>query len=232
MRSGTEGLAIILAVGYLFYDSIAAGLIFIPYVFFHVRKRVATFEMRRCEKTALSFKDGMQAVVAALTAGYSIENAFRESLCELEILYGKKSDIYRCFAKIINQLSLNVNIEEAFADFAGEVNVEEISRFAEVLNYAKKSGGNLIAIIKNTTDSISEKIDVKREINTVISAKKLEQNIMTLVPAGIILYMRLTNGGMFGKLYGNAFGIAVMSVCLGIFLAAKLLADHIVDIRV
>ena len=72
------------------------------------------------------------------------------------------------------KLNLNISIEDAFNEFAKECRVEEINNFSEILSYAKRSGGNLIQIIKNTTDSISEKIDVKREISTIISAKQFE----------------------------------------------------------
>lgn len=221
-----------LLTGYLFYDKALAGLIFFPYIFFYVKKSMRRYEQKRQEKLAAAFRDGMQAVVAALSAGYSIENAFRESLGELELMYGRRSDIYAGFAKIVNKLNLNVNIEDAFSDFAEESHVEEISSFAQVLDYAKQSGGNIMGIIRDTTDSVSEKIEVRRDINTIISAKKLEQNIMNFVPMGIILYMRVSSAEMFAKLYGSASGIAVMSVCLAVYCAAKIIADKIVDIKV
>ncbi len=232
VKSAAEAAGLLLLTGFLFYDRALAGLIFFPYIFFYVKKSMARYEKRRQERLAAAFRDGMQAVTAALTAGYSVENSFREALAELELLHGRKSDIYAGFVKIVNKLNLNVNIEEAFADFAAESRVEEITAFAEVLAYAKQSGGNLISIIKDTTDSIGEKIEVKREINTIISAKKLEQGIMNLVPMGIILYMRISAGEMFAGLYGSPSGAAVMTACLAVYCLAKLLADRIVDIKV
>ena len=232
LRAVAETFGILLAAGYLFYDSLFAGFIFFPFVFFQIKRRCRSFEKKRQEKLAVSFKDGMQAVVAALIAGYSVENAFRESLSEISLLYGDKSDIYISFSKISAKLNVNTNIEQAVAEFASESAVEEIDSFSQVLTYAKQSGGNLVEIIKNTTDTITEKIEVKREINTIISAKKLEQNIMNLVPLAIILYMRITSGEMFDKLYGNVFGISVMTVCLVLYFVAKLMADKITDIKV
>lgn len=181
---------------------------------------------------AVEFKDGMQSVVSALTAGYSIENAFKEALNEIELLHGRKTVIYEGFAKITNQISLNITIEQAFDEFAKQCSIEEITNFAEILHYAKRSGGNLISIIKNSSETICEKIDVKREIATIISAKKLEQNIMNYVPIGIILYLRLTSADMFNRLYSNKFGIVIMTCCVGIYFAARMIADKIVDIKV
>ena len=231
-RKAAEAVGILLAVGYLFYDKPAAGLLFFPYIFWHVRTGMKKYRKRLQEKTAAEFKDCMQIVVSGLTAGYSVENAFRESLEEIGMLYGKKSDGYLSFSRIVNQLDVNISIEQAFQKYADDCGVEEINNFAQVLTYAKRSGGNLINIIKDAENSISEKIDVKREISTIISAKKLEQNIMSLVPVGIILYMRLTSSGMFDKLYGSLLGTVVMTVCLAVYFAAILISDRIVDIDV
>ena len=232
LRYIAEAILILMLVGYLFYNNAWIGLVFFPYVFYHIKRGQKIYEKKRQEKLSIEFKDGMQAVVSALSAGYSIENSFREALKELELLYGRKVYIYQGFSKIVNKLNLNQNIEDAFDVFAKECQVEEISNFAEILSYAKRSGGNLIQIIKTTTDTISEKIDVKREINTIITAKQLEQNIMNYVPLGIILYMRLTSPEMFVKVYGNVAGIIVMTSCLLVYFAARVIAEKIVDIKV
>lgn len=231
-RKAGEAVAILMAAGYLFYDRVAVGFVFFPYIFWHVRTGMKKYEKRCRERAAAEFKDCMQIVVSGLTAGYSVENAFRESLEEIAMLYGKKSDGYLNFSMIVNRLNLNISIEKAFQKYADESGVEEIRNFSQVLTYAKQSGGNLITIIKDTANSISEKIEVKREISTIISAKKMEQNIMSLVSVGIILYMRLTSSGMFDKLYGNRFGIIVMTVCLAVYFAAVLISGRIVDINV
>ena len=83
------------AIGYLFYDKPAAGLVMIPYIPIYIRQRCRDFERRRKEKTAAAFKDGMQIISTELSAGYSLENAFRESLGEIEMLYGQDSEIYK-----------------------------------------------------------------------------------------------------------------------------------------
>ena len=232
IRLCIEAIGFLLIAGYIFYDSCWIGLLFFPYIFLHVKKGMERFRVRQQERIAVEFKDGMQAVVSSLTAGYSLENSFRESLEELKMIYGTKTLIYKGFSRIVNRLNLNMNIEDAFDEFAKECNVEEIDIFAQILHYAKRSGGNLIDIIRSTTETISEKIDVKREIRTIISAKQFEQNIMNYVPIGIILYMRVTSGEMFEKVYGNVVGVLLMTGCLLVYFFARIIAEKIVDIKV
>ena len=49
---------------------------------------------------------------------------------------------------------------------------------------------------------------------------------------GIIFYLKLTSPGFLDMLYGNILGVAVMSVCLGIYGIAYWLGMKIVDIEV
>lgn len=227
-----EAVGFLLIIGYIFYNSLWVGLVFFPYIFLHVKKGMERYRIKQQERIAVEFKDGMQAVVSSLTAGYSIENSFRESLEELRMIYGTKTLIYKGFSRIVNRLNINMNIEDAFDEFAKECGVEEIDIFAQILHYAKRSGGNLIEIIRSTTETISEKIDVKREIRTIISAKQFEQSIMNYVPMGIILYMRVSAPGMFEKVYGNVAGVIIMTGCLLVYFLARIIAEKIVDIKV
>ena len=84
IRLCVEAIGFLLIAGYIFYDSCWVGLIFFPYVFYHVKKGMERFQVRQKERIAVEFKDGMQAVVSSLTAGYSLENSFRESLEEIK----------------------------------------------------------------------------------------------------------------------------------------------------
>jgi tight adherence protein B len=75
-------------------------------------------------------------------------------------------------------------------------------------------------------------MDVENEINVLVSAKKMEQKIMDVVPFAIVLYIGATSKDFFEPLYHNATGIAVMSVCLVVYLAAYALSEKIVSINI
>ena len=87
-------------------------------------------------------------------------------------------------------------------------------------------------IISESMEIISEKLDVEKEIDVLISAKKMEARIMEIVPFGIIVYVGLSNPGFFDSLYGNLAGIALMSACLVAYMAAFLMTEKIIRIRI
>ncbi len=104
--------------------------------------------------------------------------------------------------------------------------------FTSILQIAKKGGGDLIGIIKMTAGNISDKAEVNREIETIISSKKYEQMIMNFIPVFIIAYVDFASPGLLSQLYGNLFGVIVMSVCLVIYITAFLLSVKITGIEV
>ena len=85
----------------------------------------------------------------------------------------------------------------------------------------------LAVIMRNTY-----KIEVKREIDTMLAAKKYEFQIMSMVPYGIIAYMSLSFSDFMEELYGNVTGIGVMTLCLGIYVGAYYLGVRLLRIDV
>ena len=110
--------------------------------------------------------------------------------------------------------------------------VEDIENFASVFYTAKRTGGDMGNVIQKVSRMLGDRIDVKKEIEATLAAKKSEQLIMSLMPVGIIFYLNLTSPGFLDVLYGNPFGICAMSVCLAIYSGACWMGRKIVDIEV
>ena len=178
------------------------------------------------------FKDALNSMSVAVQAGYSVENAVSACVRDLRQLYDGNADILREFQYIDHQQHVSVPVEELFLDLGQRSNVEDIENFAEVFYVAKRTGGDMNQVIQKVARMFGDKIDVKKEIEATLAAKKSEQLIMSLMPAGIILYLRLTSPGFLDVLYGNPFGICAMTVCLGIYTGAYWMGRRIVDIEV
>ena len=151
---------------------------------------------------------------------------------DLEQLYEKNADIVREFRYIENQQKVSVPVEDLFLDLGKRCRVEDIENFASILYTAKRSGGDLGNVIQKVARMLGDKIDVKKEIESTLAAKKSEQMIMSLMPAGIILYLQLASPGFLDMLYGNPFGIGAMSVCLAVYGTAYWMGKRIVEIEV
>lgn len=215
-----------------FYRSFKAIPFMLPIGVFYLVNQERKKTKENQERLRQEFKDAVLTIAANLRAGYAVENAFRETMQEMKMLYGKEAPVYQEFYKIVQGMVNNLSIEYLIGQFARESNIEEIQEFADIFSIAKRSGGNLTEIINETAALISEKIEVEKEIQVLLTEKKLEQNIMSMVPFAIILYVSMASAGYFDALYVTWTGRIFMTVCLAIYIAACFLGDKIMEIQI
>lgn len=126
----------------------------------------------------------------------------------------------------------NQRPEALFGEFAERHPLEEVKSFVEVFCTARTSGGSLNAVIQDTASQMAQIMDTRREIGTILAAKVYEQRIMTVMPAAVLLYVRIGSGEFLEGLYHNPAGIAVATACLGIYAAAYLLGKRMVQFEI
>lgn len=223
---------LLIAVAYLFYGAVWAALILSPYLFFYLKE----WEQKEIYKKQIEFRkqfcSAIQAISVALGVGYSAENALKEALFDLQLMYPKEARIREEFCYMIRQMEMNLPLEQIFSEFAQRTGEEDVRTFATVFGMAKRSGGDLIEIIRSTVWQMGEKLEVKQEIETLMSAKKMEFQIMSMVPFLMIGYVRLAFPEFMSVLYGNMTGIIVMSICLGVYTLAYEWGKRMVEIEV
>lgn len=228
----SEGILLVTMIGYFFYQSWIACLCLTPVLFLFMKEKKKDLAKRQKQELGIQFKDLILAVAANQKAGYSIENAFRESYKDMEMLYGKEGIICTEIKYIIAGLDNNIVIEKLIYSLGMRSNLPDIIQFADVFLIAKRSGGNMTDILQKTAAVIEQKTETDKEIQLMISAKKMEQKIMNMVPFLIIFYVNSTSKGFFDVLYHNMIGVVIMTVCLGFYAAAYWLSRRIVDIEV
>lgn len=227
-----EAAAIVLFLAWFFYRSPLALAVLLPLGIPVMKRQAVRTRKKKERELAEQFKEAMNSVLMALRAGYSAENAFRESEEEMSFLFGGGSLIRKELGRIGRGLDNHIPLEKLLQEFAGRYQVEEITEFSEVFGIAKRSGGNMAEILSRTISLIQSRMDVEAEIRVMISEKRMEQKIMNVVPFAIVIYIGMTSPGFFDVLYHNASGIVVMSVCLLAYLTAFLLAERIMTIRI
>ena len=227
-----EGVVIVMAFGWLFFGRLWVGVILSPGIFLYYRKRMLALE--RSEKDAIrdSYRESLILFKAALFAGLSAENAWRNAASELSALYGDNERTVVCMKNACARLSVNESMEDVICEFAREMDIEEAADFAEVFSCAKKSGGNLSKILAQAADRLTLKAETNRQIRTVMAGKRLEQMILVIIPPAICAFLKLTSPGYMDPLYEGAAGAVIMGLCLAVYLGACALAGKIADIEV
>ena len=225
-----KGLGILAFIEILFYNSLIAVLVGSPFLFFYCKSEIAKLKIKKSEKLADHFKEALSAVVVALRAGYSVENAFVEAYKDLAYRFGEKDVMVSELLLINRQVKNNTPMEQLLGKFAQNTGSSDIKDFAEIFKIAKRSGGDMGEIMEHTISIITRRMEIKEEIRMLTAAKKYEQKIMNLVPMGIIFYIRMTNPGYFDSLYHNTAGIVIMTAALCIYAVAYYMSEKILAI--
>lgn len=207
------GVLAILMISYLFYGTCLCAILLSPYLIYFLKSWEKQWIEKRKNMFQLQFKEAVQALATALNVGYSVENAMREVLKDLQVIYKKDELIIREFRYMVRQLDVNFTIEKVLQEFSERTKEEDVQTFVTIFVMAKRSGGDMIGIIRNTVQQMSEKADIRREIGTIIASKKLEFKVMSAIPFGMIGYMKFSFSEFMGILYGNVAGVVIMTIC-------------------
>jgi tight adherence protein B len=227
-----KGLIFSAGAAFLFYRSffgLALAVIFVP---LFLKRKTVQEQKKRKERLQRQFISGMQSASGALVAGYSMERALKSAGEDMDRLYGKDADFSIELTQMNQKISMNMPVEQVLYEFAQRSGCEDICNFAEIFQYAKRSGGNISEIIRNTVSLMQEKADIMAEISNAVAAKQAEQKLMNILLPGILLFITLGSPEYVSSLYHTPVGILVMSVCLVGYLFAIYWSERLLDISV
>ncbi|MCI8416971.1 MAG: hypothetical protein HFI33_05625 [Lachnospiraceae bacterium] len=227
-----EGSGLVLLTALLFFDTLWACIPGLPFLWFYVRWKREEKLRQRQQDLKLQFREGIRSMSAGLQAGFSVENALREAVRDLRMMEWKEAYMVRELEEMQHKIEASQTVEQAFQNFASRSGVEDAAVFADIFAAAKRSGQDLTQVIGNTVRTIGEKLEMDREIAMILASRKYEQGIMSLMPFGMLFYLRLTSGGFLDVLYEGLISRALMILCLAMYLAFWRLGKRLVQIEI
>lgn len=226
-----EGMLLNGVIAILFFNSLFAmipGMI-IVLLYFKVKKRkMIKVRLHRLKR---NLKEFLNVMISALQTGRSIENAFSEAIKDTEGYLNEDTELVLEMKKINTRVSLGEPLEKLLLEFSYRSHMEELEYFAEVFAIGKRSGGNLVSIMKNTIRMIQERMEAEEELYTILAEKQMEFHVMCIVPMAMILYLRIGGGNLMNSLYGNLKGIVVMTICLLVYGGCYLYGKRLLEIN-
>ncbi|WP_239614768.1 type II secretion system F family protein [Cohnella mopanensis] len=186
---------------------------------------------RRRDKLRQQFKEALQSLSSLLSAGRSVENAFMALENDLVLLIGDtQSDLMRELRAITNRLNNGEQLEAGLQDFARRSDLEEVRNFADVITICKRAGGDLVEVVRRTSQLIGEKLEVELEVSVLVSQKKFESRIMMGMPFAFVGILGFMAADYMQPLH-EGIGILLLTFCLLLLAACSWWMLRIMDIR-
>jgi len=224
---------VIFFIGFLFYRSVILSAMLCPLAFIYPRFKARDIILKRKNELNVQFKDMLYSLSSSVSAGKSVESAFSDVIKDLNIIYpAGDAHIIKEVQYIIRRLQMNETVEEALADFAERSHLEDIQNFADVFQTCKRTGGNIVEVIRNTTNVINDKIEIKQEIDTLLAEKRLEQKALNVIPVIMVGLLSFSASDYMAPIFETLQGRIAMTVALGLLFAAYFISRKVMDIKV
>lgn len=224
------GGLMLFSIGYLFYHNWIISLLLVPGGAYAPRLLKDYLRKKRRASLNLQFKQTLFSLSSSLSAGRSVENAFREAVQDLRMLDPEGgSDMISELNIICARMEYGQPVEEALHEFSKRAGMEDIERFADVFSICKRTGGDLVEVVRCTSTIIGEKLDIQQDIAVSIAQKKFEAKALLVSPLLMVMFMSLTAGDYMEPMYTGA-GIAISTLALAMLFLCYLWTVRIMDI--
>lgn len=236
------------AVGYLFYGGLArdefgerttlswildisipavvglvAGRIFVP-------TRTKQIRDKNARTLNSQFRDFLEAFNTSIGAGKNVVDSFHAVYDDMRIQFEEDAFIVKELEVILSGMANNFDVEDLMEDLGNRSGNDDIVSFANVFRISYRKGGNLKDTINTTHSILSDKMEIKEEIETMVSASKMEQTVMMFMPIALIGIMKAMSPD-FARNFATPAGIASTTIAVGLFVVSYFVGRKILNIK-
>jgi tight adherence protein B len=225
--------SVIFVIGFIFYKDIRIAFVISTSSFYFLRIRRRQLLLRRKSELNDQFKQALFSLSSSLSAGRSFENSIEETVQDLKMLYANpQTYIIVEFNIIVQKLRNGENVEAALKQFSERADMEDIRNFSDVLSICKRSGGNLVEVIRRTAAMIGEKIELQQDISLLVAQKRFESRILSFAPLIIVAFLSFSSPDYMLPLYEGYIGPIIMTLALALLFLCFYVTNKIMDIQV
>jgi len=223
-------LAIMGAIGYAVgtgvFHHVAHGLVLSVLLAFSPFLVVSYKRSARQRLFAEEFPDALDLLVSALRAGISFSAA-------LQIVADESPEPVRSeFAIVVEEQALGMELREALTNMANRVGSLDLKFFATAVVLQRTAGGNLTEVLDNTGRLIRDRFRILGDIKTFTSAGRLTGLILSVLPAGMCIFMIMIAPDYFHKMWDHPTGRTILGMAFLLQLLGWLTIRKIVNIKV
>lgn len=181
---------------------------------------------RRKEAFTEQLGDSLITFANALRAGYSFQQAMEVIVAEM------KDPIRQEFYKTSVDIKMGVSLENALEQMDKRVNSKDFSLVVTAVLIQREVGGNLAQILDTISDTILERIRMKREVKAFTAQGRFSAIILLCLPILVGFFMYLFNRNQMLILFEEPIGQVAVVVALIMNVIGFLIIQKIVNIRI
>jgi tight adherence protein B len=191
-----------------------------------VREFVVRKLARRRKAFAEQLPDMLQVVSAALRAGQSFAGA-------LAVVVESSTDPMKSeMQRVVADEQLGVPLERSVAVVVKRMKSRDLEQVALVAELQRESGGNAAEVVDRVAETIRERFELQRLINTLTIQGRMSRWIVSALPVGLLLALAVINPHYMHPLVSSLGGKILLGLAAALVVGGSLVIKKIVDIKV
>ncbi len=199
----------------IFGGGVLAGLLFL-HIYIKRRQKAFTTQLG----------DMLVMVANALRAGFSFMQAFELIAREMDAPIGREVQ------KVVNEVNIGVDVETALDNMQKRVNSSDFELVVTAMVIQRQVGGNLAQILDTISDTINDRIRMRREVMTLTAQGRASGVVLALLPIAVAGVLSMVSPGYLAPLFNEPLGR--MAIVAGIIMEiiGYFVICRIVDIKI
>lgn len=198
-----------------FVGTLLAGMVYLK---LHIANRQKAFLNQ--------LGDTLVMVSNALRAGFSFMQAMELISKEMEPPIGVE------FQKVINEINLGATVDTAMENMGKRMQSSDFDLVVTAVLIQRQVGGNLSQVLDTISDTINERIRMRREISALTAQGKLSGIIVGVIPIFIAWFVYSQNNHYFDPMMESPMGKGLLVLAVLLELVAVFIIRKIIDIDV
>ena len=166
---------------------------------------------RRRTAFADQLDDTLSLVASGLRAGHSLPRAMDAVAHEAE------SPTKEEFARILNQHRLGRDLGDALQLSAGRMTSDDLAWVAQAVAIHREVGGNLSEVLDHVGETIRERAQVRRQVQTLSAEGRISANVLIALPVLIAVVLAVISPSYILVFLTTPIGWALIGASLVLF---------------
>jgi tight adherence protein B len=193
---------------------------------FGVRSLLKRQLSRQRKLFAQQLPDNLQVLASALRAGHSFIGA-------LSVVVNDAPEPARSeFQRVVADEQLGVPIDDALRVVVERMESRELEQVALVGALQRETGGNTAEVLDRVTDTIRERFELQRAVQTLTAQGRMSRWVLTALPLFLLLAITLINPGYLDPLFDSTGGKVILVLSAISVTCGSLVIKRIVNIKV
>jgi tight adherence protein B len=136
------------------------------------------------------------------------------------------------FRRVIADEQLGVSLDDALHVVVERMENRELEQVALVASLQRQSGGNTAEVLDRVTETIRERFELRRTVQTLTAQGRMSRWIVSILPVFLLVVITLINPSYMHALYSNTGGRIALVIAGLLVISGSLVIKRIINIKV